>query len=259
MRTMGRSQCSILLGVVLSFLQTGCEPGQQDGLPPDSVSASSQPLLGSTWSDDTSDFVRAVARIVGPAGCSGTLVAPDKILTAAHCLCKGSPNYVWFAQDNGAKPPIPDAGTVESWPVTASYAPADAEVCAPYFADAGTDDVAYHVAWDIALLVIGKSGPPYNRLPPFPQVPVFLGDPGAAWATKRLAPFPLSPTNAYKVDHQNGVYYQIVGYGKAIPFNWGAWSMSRLQIVAAAACSTPRQSCWQMACYRWPIPHARVN
>jgi len=41
----------------------------------------------------------AVAGLTGGETCSGTLIAADAVLTAAHCACKGTPTQVVFGSD----------------------------------------------------------------------------------------------------------------------------------------------------------------
>jgi hypothetical protein len=244
-----------MLGAVLSFLQTSCEPGPEE-VPPDNVSVSSEALFGASTQNDTTDYVRAVAQMLTVDGwnCSGSLVASDKILTAAHCLCHGSPAYVWFADNGGSKQVDSNGNLLESWPVLDWWFPANAKMCGDYVTWSD-DDPDNHSAWNIAILQIGKSTQ-QNRLPPFPQTPILLGDPTAAWTSGRIQPFPVDPSDPLRNTYP-GSYYQAVGYGTNGPQdmtqNCFGCSTRRLGLLTNVSFGNDTCGIASWDCYNTPI------
>lgn len=74
--------CAAILGLL------GCgAPGEEDLAGTEEIAGASQEIIAAT---DTCDFP-AIGRVYGqsdglPSGCTGTLIGPDTVLTAAHCL-----------------------------------------------------------------------------------------------------------------------------------------------------------------------------
>lgn len=139
----------------------------------------------------TGPFVRAVARVVvrdansvAIGGCSGTLIAANKILTARPCFTKISPSasvtnsFVVFADDAGNIPP-----GAPQFPGTALAFPPAPGIPTEWFRpDTYETEVG---PFDMAVLTIGPST--LGTLPNVPSAPVFLGDPFVAVPAARLS------------------------------------------------------------------------
>ncbi len=88
-------------GVALAFILAGCSGGNHD-----SASASTAPIVGGHDSQN-----RAVVHVAGLGNCTGTLLAPNLVLTAKHCVAqvKGG---AYTCDENGKLVTDPDAGVV---------------------------------------------------------------------------------------------------------------------------------------------------
>jgi hypothetical protein len=133
----------------------------------------SEELFGCVSESRIAPFVQATVRVnTTTSMCSGTLVAPNQVLTAAHCLCKSQTGTVTFAGNDGNV-----AATARKWPIIGHVTAPNAKVCADDWADLGEGDPAFHMPWDIALLTIG---PDAVGLPPITPMPMYLADTGRA-------------------------------------------------------------------------------
>jgi hypothetical protein len=162
--------------VGLLVLATGC------GAPVDSAeldeleATGSEPLIGAVNQIDNHPFSAAVARInfLSPAGaaagsCTGTLVAPNKVITAAHCFCGSiGGGTLQFADATGNIPGTAPTFAFNQWQI-----PPDVQLC-------GGVDWVNDTARDIAVITLQA---------PFPTATpaqVFLGHPEIAVETGRL-------------------------------------------------------------------------
>ncbi len=96
------------------LLATGCIEGLPDE-PPADTSSSAEPLIGGTISYDD-DGAAALLTSGGSVYCSGTLVSPSVVLTAAHCVdgtTAEPPATVFFGPDIDGEGPR--MGATSSW------------------------------------------------------------------------------------------------------------------------------------------------
>jgi len=175
------------LGIVSAFAMSGCgaDIGEYE------VATDQDPLFGSVTETSNRPFVLATALVMTTTGtCSGTLVSPTRVITAAHCLCEGSAVSVSFAQLPGAQFPVVSA----TWPP-------NAKVCGDDWSTTSDEDPVAYSPWDVAVLTIG---PDAAGMPPAvtPVVP-YLADPDIGLDTQRI---------------RQGIW--AVGYGTNAPAEW---------------------------------------
>lgn len=184
---------SFMIGMGLFACATEVGSGEGDEL----SAVTTSELFGCVSESRKAPFVQATARIHMADGgfCSGTLVTPNQVLSAAHCFCDSRSGAVVFAGDNGQV----EAGA-RQWPILDVAIPENAKLCGPVWADSSKDDPAYHQPFDIALVTIG---PDAQGLPPVTPSPMFLGDVRIAQAAGIL-----------------GENVWAVGYGKNAPSPW---------------------------------------
>ncbi len=77
--------CATFAAVVL--LTTACGDLAAEGQQEVTDGKAEAVVGGEAIHGPRSDFLGAVGALVGPGGCTGTLVAPNKVLFAAHCTC----------------------------------------------------------------------------------------------------------------------------------------------------------------------------
>lgn len=132
--------------------------------------------------------------------CSGSLVAPDRVLTAAHCLCPidgGAPiaASITFGDATGHN-------LAQFWPAAAWVAHPQASVCGSPWSGPTTNDPEHTSDHDVAIVTIGQNtnGGTQPALPPITPIPLSLDDP-------RLSFGPQS------VGHRLLSGYWVVGWG----------------------------------------------
>lgn len=114
--------------------------------------------------------------------CPATLVAPDQLISAAHCFCNSVNGTVQFADVNGTIP-----ADARAWPIVNVQWQDLAKMCVDDpddWATASEDDPAFHQPWDIALVTIGPDA--LGTLPSFAPTRMYLGDPNVAFDQRTL-------------------------------------------------------------------------
>ncbi|WP_299685326.1 trypsin-like peptidase domain-containing protein [uncultured Tateyamaria sp.] len=103
---------------------------------------------------------KAVGRIDFGRGafCSGTLIAPDLVLTAAHCLYRPGSDQLWPTDNIRFHAGLRDGRAVASRPARAAAAHARFAPTEPLSAE--------NVAYDVALIRLAEPIPTYD-VPPF--------------------------------------------------------------------------------------------
>jgi hypothetical protein len=151
------------------------------------IATSEENLWGQVTTTSTRPFVLASAFMMMPSsGCSATLVAPDRLITAAHCT-----GNIVFAQLPNAQFPIVGA----SWP-------SNAKVCGDDWATTSDEDPVAYSPWDIAVVTIGPD-PMTGQLPGITPVTPYLADTDIGFDTGRIA---------------QSIW--AVGYGNNVPAEW---------------------------------------
>jgi hypothetical protein len=160
----------ISVGLVC-LVSLGCGAGVEDASG-ESSHISAQALWGDVRQDWSGVQLSATANLMfSPSGgCTGTLVAANKVLTAAHCICGTNGNGitgggVQFADDDGVFNGVPDSPV---YPIVGWAAAPQGLVC-PLETGAKSEAAPY----DVAVLTIGPSVAT-GALPTRTPVPPFL-------------------------------------------------------------------------------------
>lgn len=164
---MNRSFRHVLLASsVLTPLLAGCGSSPQPG---DAVAVTRSAVQNGTT--DTADtHVVGIAMLSGGGfgACSGTLIAPNVVLTAHHCVAPVSSGYVVCGQSPFGTPYKPSAFYVTT-KTSLSYTPSDyhgvVDVRVP---DTGNDTCGY----DVALLILKDVIDPSEATPINPRIDV---------------------------------------------------------------------------------------
>lgn len=168
---------------------SGCAMERQSS----EIATREENLWGQVTTTSTRPFVLASAFMMmsDDSGCSATLVAPDRLITAAHCLCDTSTGNVVFAQLPNAEFKIVDA----SWP-------SNAKVCGDDWMTTSDEDPVAYSPWDVAVLTIAPDQMT-GQLPGITPVTPYLADTDIGFDTGRIA---------------QSIW--AVGYGNNVPAEW---------------------------------------
>ncbi len=186
-------------GAAELLLATSC--AVEVGSSTEALSSSSDDLFGCTAESRIAPFVTSSARLnLGDALCSATLVAPNQLISAAHCFCEGTTGTVNFADSNGSVPT-----GARAWPILNVAWPDNAKTCTHGgdWADSSENDASFHQPWDIAIVTIGPDA--LGTLPAITPTRMYLGDADIAFQTRSLTQEVWS-----------------VGYGNNAPAPWTA-------------------------------------
>lgn len=161
----------------MSFALTGCNSGESE---PVVYSRSVEPIQGGTF-DTTRTSVVGMVRVTGQGAlggmCSGTLIAPNLVLTARHCVSPTSGEYVVCGESPFGNPyPAGELFvTTDARMSQNSKWYGGAEVIVP---DEGNDTCGF----DVALLILDENVPQSVTRPYIPRIDIepIAGEPYVA-------------------------------------------------------------------------------
>ncbi len=173
-RRLALTTLSLALGsltlVSLSLSACVTEPGEAP--PPDGVREVEQPIEGG-FVDEATTHVMGLVRLgnQGIASCSGTLIAPNVILTARHCVAESSDGGYVQCGSTRFYAPYEASSFYATTRVSLSQNPADYHQVAEILIPPGDDSFCNH---DIALMVLDQPVPAEEATPGTPRVDAAL-------------------------------------------------------------------------------------
>ncbi len=192
----------VALGLCAAAVGAGCSTREPAMDGPSATNA--QEVYGAGVAPDmisTSGFVAPVGQIsTGSLVCSGTAVADDAVVTAAHCMCNWSTGQ-WVGT-TGVTFNLPQAGGFNS--LVASYSVHPAVQCSPL------SKVPLVGVVDLAVLRL-TTPIPVNVVQDYPRV--HLGPMKADWDSGKLSPFTSTAYGAFVVGWGGTVKYDSAAGG----------------------------------------------